>query len=549
MTIKTVKYSGLILFAAFLILLAAGSIQYGRADILTYYVFLSSFFFLSYSVLRYSEYKITKFIFYTLLVSGVILPVYGLFNILIYNTGRASGLLGDRVFEADAAAGILIFLMCTFLISDKKNYIIAFTGGAVFLCLSYIIQLKVRTAYVAVFLSFLFLAAFLINRRKSWGNEIIPKLKIRVLLLSGIILLSLFTSIYNPSPASKKEKGTGETITSIFRSSEVSNLVRLYFWDASFKMFIERPLTGIGPGMWTGTFPKYYGQLYNDRNIDMNSSLNPHNDYLEFISEFGIAGLFYTLFMAGGFILLFKKSLKDFSYLPYLFLVFCFSITSVFNFTKGGIFSVLLLLISLAIAYSGGISLNKRGRKINNLIFYSSSVLLLLAAVLLVIRMFLQKNYLEAMNLKAKGDYGKMLAKLDGIYKPLYPVDMNGIPLDYYRGAAYFELNDYEKAFICSDNAVKLMPQYPSLLNNRASALYKTGRVTESIESFRYLEKVFPNYAEPRINLLAIYTNEKMYDEGLKCLNDIEKAGPEREFIKNYIVFLEIKKYFEKMKL
>jgi O-antigen ligase len=546
MTIKTVKYSSLILFAVFAILLVYGSIQYGRADILTYYVFLSAFFFMSYSVIRNSGYRITKIIFYTLLVSGVILPVYGLFNVLIFNAGRAPGLLGDRVFEADAAAGILIFLICTFLISDKKKNLIAFTGGAIFLCLSYVILLKVRTAYVSVFLSILFIAAFLLSQRKSHGNEIIPRLKIRIALLAGIILLSMFSTLYNPSPSSEKAKGTGETIASIFSTSEVTNLVRLYFWDASLKMFFEKPLTGIGPGMWTGTFPKYYGQLYSDKNIDVNSSINPHNDYLEFISEFGIAGFFYILFISCGLILLFKKSLKDISYLPYLFLVFCFSITSFFNFTKGGIFAVLLLLISLAIAYSGEISINRHGRTINSLIFYFSSALLLLAVVLLVTRAFLQKNYLEAMNLKAKGDYGKTLIKLEGISKSLYPVDMNGIPLDYYKGAAYFELNEYGKAYICSDNAVKLMPQYPSLLNNRASALYKTGRINESIESFRYLEKVFPNYEESRINLLAIYTNEKMYSEAIKCLNDIEKSNPEWKFIKNYIVFLEIKKYFEK---
>jgi tetratricopeptide (TPR) repeat protein len=156
-----------------------------------------------------------------------------------------------------------------------------------------------------------------------------------------------------------------------------------------------------------------------------------------------------------------------------------------------------------------------------------------------------EREYLEAMQLKAQGKYTEMLQKLDKVSDSFYPVDMNKMPVDYYRGAAYFELKQYDKALEKFVNSRKRMEYYPTVMNNEASALYMTSNYKEAEIKYLEVKRLFPNYIEPQINLLSLYANQKRYTETKTLIAELDNIHINIKYVKNYSVFLEIKNYFK----
>jgi len=82
------------------------------------------------------------------------------------------------------------------------------------------------------------------------------------------------------------------------RLMDPANLqIRQIFWDHSFQMHAERPLTGVGPGQWRIYFPKYGLEGMNPSVAEgVTSEVRPHNDFIWVLSEMGYVGL--ALFLA-----------------------------------------------------------------------------------------------------------------------------------------------------------------------------------------------------------------------------------------------------------
>lgn len=95
--------------------------------------------------------------------------------------------------------------------------------------------------------------------------------------------------------------GVGEAMErfSSYREFEVRNDKRVSMANDTWRIFLEHPLIGTGMGTFQGVFPKYE-TLYDGKVVN-----HAHNDYLELLSETGIAGglccgLFLgTLFIMG----------------------------------------------------------------------------------------------------------------------------------------------------------------------------------------------------------------------------------------------------------
>lgn len=82
------------------------------------------------------------------------------------------------------------------------------------------------------------------------------------------------------------------------RLMDPANLqIRQVFWDHSFQMQAEHPLTGVGPGQWRIYFPKYGLEGMNPSVAEgITSEVRPHNDFIWVLSEMGYVGL--ALFLA-----------------------------------------------------------------------------------------------------------------------------------------------------------------------------------------------------------------------------------------------------------
>ncbi|MCE1163853.1 MAG: O-antigen ligase family protein [Bacteroidetes bacterium] len=412
---------------------------------------------------------------------------------------------------------------------------------ALFLLFAYLLLLRVKTAYAAVALCLIAALIIFILQFRKRNNNIGLSYR-RLIVLALLILSATFAQTTVPFIQPSDRDSLSKSLKAMFNLNNSTNGARIEFWNASLRMFSEHPITGIGAGMWPGVYPEFNGTVYTDENVDMNSAINPHNDYLRFISEFGISGIFYFLFISGSVLILFNKSLTEKNNLPFLFTSTCYFVTSIFNFTYDNVFAMMLFLFSLSTAYADSNSLSRTLRREK----WPLSVLIIVALILMSLRLSYQKDYENAIRMKFQGDYYGAAKKLESINDVIYPVDPNKIPVSYYLGTSYFELKNYRLASFCFERASTLMPFYPSVMGNTAATLYKDGNVGESINMFKKMCELYPNFFEPQINLLSVYANEKMNAEAKILINDLNRRIIEHQFIKNYIVFLEIKNYYQK---
>ncbi|MCX6159469.1 MAG: O-antigen ligase family protein [Ignavibacteriae bacterium] len=469
----------------------------------------------------------------------------GILNLFNTPITRSSAIFGDRVFDTDLLVCLMGFSL--FLGIDNKfksknsNHGIFLLNIIPFV---YLVALRTRVGWVALGVIIVVMILFLLLQ---YRNSI--KLNILTIRLGIVVVFSIFLASFIPVNANNERSNLVITASSIFDKNNYSNQARFGFWEASIKMFAENPIHGIGSGKWPGLYPLYNGEYYTDENVDMNSAINPHNDYLEILSEEGIfVFLLFTGLIFLGLYFVFKKSKDNIAYLPFLLSMIGTMIAMFFSFTKDNFLVMLVFSVCMGVGYSSNYQLSN----INYEFFKKNKLLLkkliLLVGVLMlsiglwfkVISFLNEREYIEAMQLKAEGKYVEMLEKLEGVSSFYYPTDMNKMPVDYYRGVGYFELKEYDKAFEKFKNARVYMQYYPTIMNNEAAALYMKKKTKEAEILYLEIKKVFPYYIEPQINLLALYANDNRVEDLMQLGSDIKTKIQKVNKINNYGLFKEI---------
>jgi tetratricopeptide (TPR) repeat protein len=464
------------------------------------------------------------------------------------NINRPGSTLNNRTFASEYLACVYPFLLWFLYSSIKNNKRLSITVFFVLSIIfsSYIFLLRTRAAYVSIAVSILIFTLIIIFQKKDKFNIII----LYIFLLVTTLCTSFFVAelpFLNKDP---KRINLSENITSTLNLDE--NITRLNYWKTSLVMFTEKPLFGIGTGMWFGKYPETKGledilnsNSVTDENAYYNSNLNPHNIYLEFLSENGILGLlvFLLIVISISYSLL-KLYFKTDYYIPYFLSLVSFLVLSFFTFTKDNSCVMILVFLSFAMAafdkFPSKMTLSRSSAKLFIIVLIFASILIFLFNFF---RYSAEKRYISALNFKARVDYINMNIELDKINNYIYPTDVNKMPLDYYRGVGYYEQKDYNKSIVLFKNAIKMAPGLATIKNNLAAAYYQTGNIESAKIIFSDLKNNYPNYIEPQINMLSVYTNTKNYDSSRIMLHDIEKKVFRKENVKNYSVLLSIKEF------
>ncbi len=110
-----------------------------------------------------------------------------------------------------------------------------------------------------------------------------------------LIVSVLFTCFPNSDP--------GKAVTSLLRPFDkqvprvaVSNLRHLYKWKASWEMFTEHPLFGIGPHQFQKELPNYLSEEVKEKNFNHRTFGHAHSIYFDYLATMGIAGFLALLF-------------------------------------------------------------------------------------------------------------------------------------------------------------------------------------------------------------------------------------------------------------
>lgn len=150
------------------------------------------------------------------------------------------------------------------------------------------------------------LALFFTCTRGAWIGFIaglalffIIKRKWFALATSAVTLILIVSVLFTYFPNS----GPGKAVTSLLRPFDkqvpraaASNLRRLYKWKASWQMFTEHPLFGVGPHRYQKELPNYLSEEVKEEFFKNCTFNHAHSIYFDYLATMGIAGFLALLF-------------------------------------------------------------------------------------------------------------------------------------------------------------------------------------------------------------------------------------------------------------
>jgi putative inorganic carbon (hco3(-)) transporter len=149
-----------------------------------------------------------------------------------------------------------------------------------------------RAAWLSLFCA---LAVYLIFKWKIQTRTIVV-----FSIVGAIFLLFMSGSIYE-SLSRSRGQSHGKDVEQHFKSvtnisTDASNIERINRWKCAWRMFLDKPFLGFGPG----TYQFYYGQFQVNSDVNFNSTFSgdkghAHSEYLNTLSETGIFGLLIFL--------------------------------------------------------------------------------------------------------------------------------------------------------------------------------------------------------------------------------------------------------------
>jgi O-antigen ligase len=232
--------------------------------------------------------------------SFVTLFIFSCSAVVIYTIVRHSGygfdkdsahwvmepLFRDHTVYGAVLALILPVNLGLLFIQDKKPATRFFLRLSAIILILGIVFSYTRAAWISLAVGLLiFLIIYLRMNLRLIG--------IATIIICGVLIFS-WDSILMSLEKNKQESSDKleEHIGSISNvSSDASNLERINRWNCAWQMFLERPLTGWGPGTYQFVYAPF--QLAKDRTIistNQGDGGNAHSEYLGPLCEQGILG-------------------------------------------------------------------------------------------------------------------------------------------------------------------------------------------------------------------------------------------------------------------
>lgn len=478
------------------------------------------------------EDRFFKVVSYSVVIISTIFSIIGLLEIIqikildlptIISPGST---LGHRSFAAEYLLSAIPF----FLIAKKyiKKEIRIYLIISAIINISFLLLTRSRAALVLLgLLLVLYIIFVIIKAEKS------EKLKTMYPVL-GILFISFVISLIPVKGTQRPDFQS--TASTFFDSKFKSNVLRMSFWDASFKMIKENPLNGIGLYKWSGYYPKYNSGYFTDENVTHVHSIHAHNDLLELAAENGIiSSLVFLSILILITIRLFKRVRHNEKYFYFLltFLVTIAVSFVAFPTHKFASFFLSSVVAGTALVYhkeSDQTSINLYSSHFKGILFFS----LIIGWTTSYIKLKSELNFGEAIFFKDRRQYSLMLERLEKISEIFYPFDTSKQPIDYYRGIANLYIGRNQDALRNNLSGQELAPFNPILMQNIASSYYSMKNLNKAIEQYEKVKKYFPNYVKPQMNLLELYTEANKTEEERQLFDELVRKYPDNPRLLHY---------------
>lgn len=433
-----------------------------------------------------------------------------------HSTYHLTAIFAHRNLLAETLAFSLPFLVYQFF-TTQKSWLKAGTTINLSLTFILLILLSNRTSWLAVIAAALTIVSLMaIKRRFLFKTKGFKQLSM-VLLIS--VAAGSATAYYFADKTSLIHH-----ISTSFNPGEGSTKDRLKLWDRSVKLIAEKPIFGHGLDTWKIEMLKFGSKDYEAVKGEVFYQ-RPHNDFLWVLAEQGIIGgslylLFFLSLLVLAFVTYIRSSNKEDRYLALvvgatMVLYACFSMLS---FPKEIIFHNILLF-------------SMTGALINRNIQPSSNhpaqvkpahflVLTLLAVALISgsFRLYGEIHTKKALKYRKTNQPHDCIRHINKAQSAFYNVDATSTPIDWYAGAAWFQLKDHKKAERHFEKAYRLNPYHLFVTNDYAGSLFKNGQTNEAIQKYLEVIALAPGHLDSRLNLCALYFNQNRLTKAFEIM-------------------------------
>lgn len=437
------------------------------------------------------------------------------------------------------ASALLLLLPLVFLAQKASARWLGYLAFLV--AIGILIFTRSRSAILATAAaSFVFGVAYFLGQ---W----IPQFKLGFRRLSLGLLLLLLPILAVQFKLILAKTGEGKALQSdlLDTSTTEKNFTtgeRLQMWDYTIAILQDHGLLGIGPGEWRIVFPRYGSEVFRARQGIVQFQ-RPHNDYLWIWAETGPLGILFYLGFVLSLILLALGKLGEGDKKKLALVLAGFTallVVSFFSFPRERIFHM-----SLFFLFAGIINSERDSSFKKPLPNYASYALLGLGSCALIVftlagyqRWQGERITRKMITAHANANWQALInLKSEAAALSFYRISPVGMPLEFYSGLAYLNLNQLDLALAEYKKASDLHPNNLQVNNNLANSYTLKGELDSALIYYQRAIAVSPFYKEGILNLASTYYNNGQAEEAYAVLR--EKAAEfdqDRELYERYVI-------------
>ncbi|MBK8969304.1 MAG: tetratricopeptide repeat protein [Saprospiraceae bacterium] len=451
---------------------------------------------------------------------GQAISEHGLDNQRLYD--YADGVFGNKGLATDFVFFLLVLNVLFEQEFKNKRLFWAATG----LLALFILVLQTRTVYLATAAAGLFyLSARVFLEppfRPVFLKKIVPVGILAIVTLAGLLAW--------------KGQGTSlaERLNPANYLESASALERRFVWYKTGELNKNHFWLGVGNGNWKHLFPSQSiegAYRLQEKNIVMT---RVHNDYLEVRSEMGIVGvvLFILLFGAAfgaGLLALHEGPAPpvrhDLVVLMAGLLGYC--VIQYFDFPRERI--EMQALLAFLFAYLAFHSRSVWGRGPGVSLGKQQTVFIGLLLAGLMLNSWIGWNRIQGeihtvktMQAQSKGNFAAVQREAAAASNLFYEYNDVALPLQWYEGIAFYQMNNIPEAVAAFEEAYRLNPWAFQVINNYGSALVRAEQYTEAIALFEKALAINPRYEEGKFNMAYCLYALGEFDQALEWLHRVD---------------------------
>lgn len=276
----------------------------------------------------------------------------------------------------------------------------------------------------------------------------------------------------------------------IFNSDTIQS--RLHYWNASWEMFLDKPISGVGGGQWKIEYPAQGLKGTNESVMNgVTNILRPHNDFLWMLSETGIFG---GILFVGILVLGYWQNFKKDGNIYMALVVVGFAVYGFGEFPLERASMLWPLAIALGFASTG-----LKTRLESPINAMTAGVLITFALVVSSSRMMSEREAKKSLDGYMTRNARLMQTNAESAQSVFFEMDIYNNPMAYFEGLGILSASgnqptqrDVNKAQEAFEYALDIHPYHMLSMNQLASIYRMKGELNEAAKLYDQVLEMSP---------------------------------------------------------